>query len=163
MNRSTGWRFHDLGRRIERAVYVARSVRLFGRADATADDLSTLLDLADNQITYRQRYLAGLSHAAVVDLVALDPGNPRGLAYQAAAIDEHIRALPVLSDDGMAESQQAESVKLQADIATASAATLDEAVLLRIEERLARLSELVARRYFLQGAEPLRAGGLTLA
>ena len=162
MNRSTGWRFHDLGRRVERAVFVARSVRVFGQADASADDLSTLLDLADNQITYRQRYLAGLSRDAVVDLVALDPGNPRGLAYQAAAIGEHLRALPVLSDDGMAEPQQAEAVALQAEIATASAATLDSATLLRVEARLGRLSELVARRYFLQGAEPLRAGGLTL-
>ena len=33
----------------------------------------------------------------------------------------------------------------------------------KIERQLAALSEAVARRYFLQGAEPLRAGGLTLA
>jgi len=163
MNRSTAWRFHDLGRRVERAVYVARSVALFGQPGASADDLSTLLDLADNQITYRQRYLAGLSREAVVDLVALDPGNPRGLAYQAAAIDAHLRALPVLSDDGMAEPQQAEATALLADVTTASAATLDGETLHRVEARLFRLSDLVARRYFLQGAEPLRAGGLTLA
>jgi len=32
-----------------------------------------------------------------------------------------------------------------------------------LERRLFALSDAVARRYFLQGAEPLRAGGLTLA
>jgi len=33
----------------------------------------------------------------------------------------------------------------------------------KAEHRLFRLSEAIARRYFLQGAEPLRASGLTLA
>jgi len=162
MNRSTAWRFHDLGRRVERGLFVARITRLFGADGAGADDLSTLLDLADNQITYRQRYLAGLSHDAVVDLVALDPGNPRGLAYQAAAIAAHLDALPVLADDGMAEPQQAEATALAADLATTTAAGLTPDLLLRVEQRLFRLSDLVARRYFLQGAERLRADGLTL-
>jgi len=162
MNRSTAWRFHDLGRRLERAAFVARGVRLFGDRHASADDLTALLDLADNQITYRQRYVSGLSRDAVADLVALDPGNPRGLAYQADAIGDHLRALPVLSDDGMAEPQQAEAVALCADVATASAPALDADLMWRVERRLFRLSDLVARRYFLQGAERLRAGGLTL-
>ena len=32
-----------------------------------------------------------------------------------------------------------------------------------VEHQLLRLSEAIARRYFLQGAEPLRASGLTRA
>lgn len=163
MGRTDAWRFHDLGRRIERASAVARAVRVFGCANATADDLSTLLDVADSQISYRQRYLGGLAHAPVVDLVALDPGNPRAIAYQVAAISTHLRELPVLADDGMAEPQQAEATALAALVSTATAATIDDATLREIERRLRQLSEAVARRYFLQGGEPLRAGGLTLA
>ena len=41
--------------------------------------------------------------------------------------------------------------------------TLDVDTLGDVERRLGLLSEAIARRYFLQGAEPLRAGGLTLA
>ncbi|OYY70370.1 circularly permuted type 2 ATP-grasp protein [Sphingomonas sp. 28-63-12] len=163
MGRTDAWRFHDLGRRIERATAVARAVRVFGCGAATADDLSTLLDVADSQISYRQRYLGGLAHDPVVDLVALDPGNPRAIAYQVAAISQHLRELPVLADDGMAEAQQVEATALAALVSTATAATLDEARLREIERRLSRLSEAIARRYFLQGGEPLRAGGLTLA
>jgi hypothetical protein len=48
-------------------------------------------------------------------------------------------------------------------IATADAGTLGAETLLKIESRLVTLTEEVARRYFLQGAEPLRAAGLTLA
>jgi uncharacterized alpha-E superfamily protein len=127
------------------------------------DDLSTLLDLADSQISYRQRYPTGIARVPVVDLVALDPGNPRSLAFQAARIAEHLAALPVLGDDDMAEPQQAHATALAAMIATADARTLDADTLGEVERRLGVLSEAVARRYFLQGAEPLRAVGLTLA
>ncbi len=163
MVRNDSWRFHDLGRRIERAVTIARVIRLFGMPGASTDDLSTLLDLADSQISYRQRYPSGLARIAVVDLVALDPNNPRGLAFQAERIADRLARLPVLGDDEMAEPQQAHAAALQAIIATATAATLDADTLTLFENRLATLSDAIARRYFLQGAEPLRAVGLTLA
>ena len=163
MSRTAAWRFHDLGRRIERAGAITRATRTFGMAGASLDDLSTLLDLADSQISYRQRYLTGIARVPVVDLVALDPGNPRALAFQVARIVEHLAALPVLDDGGMAEEQQAEALELQAMVATARAERLDVGTLGAIERRLAHLSDAIARRYFLQGAEPLRASGLTLA
>lgn len=163
MGRTAAWRFHDLGRRLERAAQVTRAVRVFGMAQATSDDLSTLLDLCDSQISYRQRYLTGIARVPIVDLVALDPSNPRALAFQVAAISDHLAALPVLADDGMAEAQQCEATGIAAIVATAAAATLDETALREIERRLYRLSDAIARRYFLQGGEPLRAGGLTLA
>ena len=76
---------------------------------------------------------------------------------------EHLKALPVLDDDGMAEPQQAESVAVNALISTTTAQTLSDPKLREIEIRLTALSDLIARRYFLHGAEPLRASGLTLA
>ncbi|GAA0736593.1 circularly permuted type 2 ATP-grasp protein [Sphingomonas japonica] len=161
--RTDAWAFADIGRRIERAVKSVRIVRAFAGADASIDDLSTLLDLADSQISYRQRYLTGIARVPVIDLVALDPGNPRGLAYQVTRMGEHFKRLPVLSDDGIAEPQQALAVELMAMTETARAATLDAAALDAIEARIFSLAEAIARRYFLQGAEPLRAGGLTLA
>ncbi len=69
----------------------------------------------------------------------------------------------MLKDDGLAEPQQRVAAELTALIATADAGTLGAETLLRIEARLVTLAEEVARRYFLQGAEPLRAAGLTLA
>jgi uncharacterized alpha-E superfamily protein len=163
MGRTAAWRFHDIGRRIERAIAMTRALRLFGMPGATADDLSTLLDLADSQISYRQRYLTGIARVPVVDLVALDPGNPRSLAYQAERITQRLADLPVLSDDGMPEPQQSHAAALAATLAMTDAAAIDADALGDIERRLAQLSDAIARRYFLQGAEPLRAVGLTLA
>jgi len=163
MGRTASWRFHDLGRRVERGIAAARLVRTFGMPGAIADDLSTLLDLADSQISYRQRYLTGIARVPVVDLVALDPGNPRSLAYQVDCIAAHLDQLPVLHDDGLPEDQQAEALALKALLAATNATTLDADHLGEAERQLTRLSAAIARRYFLQGAEPLRAGGLTLA
>jgi uncharacterized circularly permuted ATP-grasp superfamily protein/uncharacterized alpha-E superfamily protein len=163
MGRTDGWRFHDLGRRIERATAIVAALRALGGANATADDLSTLLDIANSQISYRQRYLTGIARVPVVDLVALDPGNPRGLAYQMDAICDHMAKLPVLDDDGIAEPQQALAIELSAMLSTTRAVLVDDTLLYEVGTRLHALSNAVARRFFLQGAEPLRAGGLTLA
>ena len=163
MARTDAWRFHDLGRRIERAAAAARFVRAFGGVQATVDDLSTLLDLADSQISYRQRYLTGIARIPVLDLVTLDPGNPRSIAFQVGKLAAHLNTLPVLSDDGLAEPQQEQARELAAILVTANALRIDDAAFGEIELRLAKLSDAVARRYFLQGAEPLRAAGMTLA
>ena len=163
MGRTASWRFHDLGRRVERAGAIVRAARAFGMAGAGQDDVSTLLDLGNSQISYRQRYLTGIARVPAIDLTLLDPGNPRSLAFQVEAICEHLAALPVLGDDGMAEPQQVEATELKALVSTARAATLDADTLNEVERRLWRISDAVARRYFLQGAEPLRASGLTLA
>ena len=163
MTRTEAWRFHDIGRRIERALAAIGFIRAFGGPDATADDLSTLLDLMDSQISYRQRYLTGMARVPVLDLVTLDPNNPRALAFQIAAISAHLNKLPVLSDDGLAEPQQEQARGIAALLVTTNAKRVDDALLADLGDRLTRLSQAIARRYFLQGAEPLRAAGLVLA
>lgn len=163
MGRSDAWRFLDMGRRVERAVAMVRVLYAFGGPAANADDLLVLLDLADSQISYRQRYLTGIARVPVLDLVALDPNNPRGIAFQVAAIAEHLARLPVLSDDGLAEPQQAQAHALSALVTTTEATALNAAWLDEVSARLGNLSDAIARRYFLQGAKPLRAVGLTLA
>jgi uncharacterized alpha-E superfamily protein len=163
MGRTAGWRFHDLGRRIERGLAACRLTRSFASEAATADDLTTLLDLLDSQISYRARYMTGLALVPVRDLVALDPFNPRSLAFQVARIREHLGALPSLRDDGLEEEQAALAHELAFMVATVKAESLSPATLLGIENRLMALSDAIAARFFLQGAETVRAPGMTLA
>jgi uncharacterized alpha-E superfamily protein len=163
MGRTAAWRFHDLGRRVERAVLVCRQLRNFAADDALGDDLTTLLELNDSQIGYRARYMTGLALAPVRDLIALDPYNPRSLAYQVARIGEHLAALPVLGDDGLPEDQQMRATELGGLIAMAHAESLGPNAVMVIENRLLGLSEAVSHRFFLQGSETIRAAGMTLA
>ncbi len=152
MIRGDGWRFLDMARRIERGVNTCRVMRQFAADDATADDLDLLLDLADSQITYRARYLEGMALTPVRDLVMLDPFNPRSLAFQVAALRDHLAALPRLRDDGMLEEPRRQLVVISAEIESEDAARLTPRKALVLEQKLMQLSDAVAARYFLQGS-----------
>lgn len=163
MNRGAGWRLLEIGRRVERAINTCRIARHFGHADAPAEDLDILLDLIDSPITYRSRYMMGVALAPVRDMVLLDPFNPRSVAFQIERLNEHLAALPVLSDDGMVEAPQRLILKLSAEITTSVAGALDNTMILTFEQNLLNLADAIAIRYFLHGPQAARAdksGGL---
>ncbi len=157
MNRVAGWRFLEAGRRIERGVNTCRMARNFAYSPAPAEDLDVLLDLVDSQITYRSRYLTGVALNPVRDMVLLDPFNPRSVAFQVERLDEHLGSLPVLNDDGMLEAPRRLIVKLSADLAVARADHLDTNRVLAFEQQLMSLADVIADRYFLQGAHAVQA------
>ncbi len=161
MVRGHGWAFHDMGRRLERAIYTCRLLMAFARDDARSDDLTVLLDLCDSQISYRMRYLAGLSIHPIRDMLALEPNNPRSLAFQADRIVEHLSSLPTLRDDGMPEPQQRTARAISAILTATTAQTLDHEALEHVERRLLALSDAIGRRFFLQGKDAERATGMT--
>ena len=45
-------------------------------------------------MTFRARYRAAMHPAAVVDLLLHDESNPRSIAFQVAAVEDHTRYLP---------------------------------------------------------------------
>jgi uncharacterized alpha-E superfamily protein len=96
MTRGQSWRFLDIGRRMERALTMVVTLQTtLSRADAREGHLlEALLEVADSGITYRRRYLATLQAAPVVDLLLADESNPRAVAFQLAALEEHLAALP---------------------------------------------------------------------
>ncbi|PZQ63923.1 MAG: hypothetical protein DI570_07300 [Phenylobacterium zucineum] len=152
MNRVAGWRFLDMGRRIERAVNTCQLARALADDPATIDDLDLLLDLNDSQITYRARYIVGLARTAVRDLVMLDPFNTRSVAFQVAALKEHLAVLPTLQEDGIPEAPSRILLPLAAALETEDATDLNAARVLAHEEALMRLSNAIGDRFFLQGA-----------
>jgi len=163
MLRSLAWRFLDMGRRLERAVSICRLVRrltaIGGKAAANERDaLGALLDLCDSQIAYRSRYLAEPIRNPVLDLVLLDPTNPRSLIFQVQRLAEHIAALPASSDDNVPEPPLLGVRGVLALLETRTVAELDEDAFGRIEAQLLALFETIATRYFLQ-FERTESGG----
>jgi len=95
MTREKGWRFLDIGRRIERSSALL-SVLRFGlaRSDAIEGNrLESLLEIANSAMTYRSRYMAGFEAGPVLDLLLMDEINPRSLAFQFAELSSHINQL----------------------------------------------------------------------
>ena len=100
MVRGGGRLFLDFGRRTERAQAIATelaevldqpgAVTQPGRVEA---GLRLALELRDSVITYRSRYLSVLQPAPALDLILADEGNPRGLAFQLAAVRDLLREI----------------------------------------------------------------------
>jgi len=157
MNRVAGWRFLEMGRRLERGVNTCRFVRTFGMEEAQAADFDVLLELIDSQITYRSRYIVGVAPFPLRDMALLDPFNPRSVAFQTERLAEHIATLPVLRFDGMPEAPNRIAIEVQADLQTMIAANVTTEFVLSIERRLKSLADAIAARYFLQGANAARA------
>ena len=152
MNRTAGWRFLEMGRRIERGINTCRIARALAHDASDLDDLDLLLDLVDSQITYRARYLVGLAHRPVLDMVMLDPFNTRSLAFQVEAIKEHLAVLPTLQDDGMLEAPRRLVIALAAELETLDADRLSPRRMLEFERTLMDLSGAITERYFPKGA-----------
>jgi uncharacterized alpha-E superfamily protein len=94
--RGYGWRFLEIGRRLERALQVCELLRA-GIAEAPFEIesyLRVLLHIADSSITYRTRYLTVLRADLVLDLLLADETNPRSTGFQLAALQDHINDLP---------------------------------------------------------------------
>jgi uncharacterized circularly permuted ATP-grasp superfamily protein/uncharacterized alpha-E superfamily protein len=161
MNRAAGWRFLEMGRRAERAINTARFARQFAYDEAGDEDLDVLLTLVDCQITYRSRYLVGPSLAPVRDLAVLDPYNPRSVAFQVSALNEHIASLPSLKEYGLIERPQRLAVALQATLTTSEAAALDVKTLFALEQDLLNLADAIGSHYFPHGPNASRPEKLT--
>ena len=161
MNRAAGWRFLEMGRRAERAINTTRFTRQFAYDEAGDEDLDVLLTLVDCQITYRSRYLVGPSLAPVRDLAVLDPYNPRSVAFQVTALNDHIASLPSLKEHGLIERPQRLAVALQATLTTSEAAALDVKTLFALEQDLLNLADAIGSHYFPHGPNATRPEKLT--
>jgi uncharacterized alpha-E superfamily protein len=159
MVRGGGWIFLELGRRLERAHAVAAEIGFAldlppPRIEA---GLKLVLELCDSAITYRARYFDVVQPAPVLDLVLADQGNPRGFAFQCAAM--HALLDELAGESGAREAMagvvagmlaQAEAlvgrVAAAPDEAAAAAAAAPE--LVAIAGSVAELSDRITRRYF---------------
>ncbi|MBF0183104.1 MAG: circularly permuted type 2 ATP-grasp protein [Magnetococcales bacterium] len=98
MTRGLGWRFLDLGRRLERAIFQVELLRTTLIRPLSAEGerflLDALLGVSDSSITYRRRYRTHLAIKPFLELILLDEANPRSLASQLALVNEHVTALP---------------------------------------------------------------------
>ena len=154
MNRVAGWRFLDMGRRIERAINTCRFAMRFAGDDGDRATISTCCCRSvDSQITYGARYLLGVALDPVRDMVLLDPFNPRSVAFQVEAIAGHLgraagpagrrhaRAAP--APRGQARRPRSPPARP----AEFDGARPDPASSRAVE----RLADAIADRYFLQG------------
>ena len=98
MIRDPGWYFMDLGRRLERAQQLTALLRstLTGSHSSAVDSLvvESVLSRRGIRRDLRRRYRGRIQIATMLELLLLDAGNPRSLAYQVSQARADLRALP---------------------------------------------------------------------
>ncbi len=84
MTRGMGWRFLEIGRRIERGQTICSYIEsLLGeRPERVELSVRIILELCDSLITHRRRFPMDPYTLAAVDVVLTDGLNPRALIYQ---------------------------------------------------------------------------------
>ncbi|MCB2080364.1 MAG: circularly permuted type 2 ATP-grasp protein, partial [Novosphingobium sp.] len=156
------WRFLDMGISIERGALILDAAQKIVPGSASAEDLTALLELIDGTSLYRGRYLTMPFIAPVLDMVLLDPQQPRGLAFQAIRLAEHLSALPSVREDGMIEAPLLLARQLVARLEGLNAERLDAATVSSIGNDIAALSDAIGQRYFLQAEAPVPKDGAAL-
>lgn len=163
MTRGYGWRFLDMGRRLERVRTASKLIRdLTTRGEPEAEgSLDLLLELGDSTMTYHTRYKARPQLPAVLDLLLADDTNPRSLIFQLGALDQHLGVMPPLeSETGLGPARKV-VVALRTEIQLADMPSLAkerrksglriqlDRLLRRLDGGVHELSDLVARSFFI--------------
>jgi uncharacterized circularly permuted ATP-grasp superfamily protein/uncharacterized alpha-E superfamily protein len=161
MTRAQGWRFLDIGLRIERAIYLCSFLECALRS-AEANNPSVLeavLEVADSSLTYRSRYSLLPHIAAVYDLVLLDDTNPRSLLFQFNQLVKHFERLPRERESALPSAGQRVLLDCMTRLRLLDPRSLANckanwhhseagAVIERIVRQLPKLSDAIAVSYF---------------
>ncbi|NHO67756.1 circularly permuted type 2 ATP-grasp protein [Aestuariicella hydrocarbonica] len=163
MTRDFGWRFMDIGRRLERSLQTTTIIHGLVVPEAPEADqnilLSALLLSLEALISYRRRYRARMGVQTSLDLVMMDTSNPRSLLHQLEQLNRHVRKLP-RAQDIRHELSPEERATLQAEtliklsLLTELSAREDgertqlKQTLVTLKASLNTISELVSDKYF---------------
>jgi uncharacterized circularly permuted ATP-grasp superfamily protein/uncharacterized alpha-E superfamily protein len=159
--RGFGWRFLEIGRRMERALQTSELLRcgLGSAATEVESCLQVLLQIADSTITYRRRYPTTLQTDLVLQLLLVDESNPRSVGFQLAALLHQIHRLQEREED--AEHSKERDLVLNALTSVRSSNTSDisqrdtngnftglEELVRHVKAMLWELSDTLTARYF---------------
>jgi uncharacterized circularly permuted ATP-grasp superfamily protein/uncharacterized alpha-E superfamily protein len=158
--RGQGWRFLDIGRRVERALQMIELLRVGVASAPYPDDacLEVLVQVADSSTTYRSRYFAAIRTRFVLELLLTDEAYPRSVAYQVATLADRIEMLPNADVTGSPKHESYMAARLKTLVSEAKIEELKrrdtrgkrltlEAYLQTLRNGVMDLSEAISARY----------------
>jgi uncharacterized circularly permuted ATP-grasp superfamily protein/uncharacterized alpha-E superfamily protein len=148
MYRFTGWRFLEIGRRLERGIQMARILSTFARHDAAEGALEMLLEIGDSVMTHRRQYSVYSGRISVLDLLALDPLNPRSIIFQLDALKTEFSLLPAREAGANMPEFSKKVLRLHTDLAIIEAVNLTPEKLGTLAFEIGTLSDTISDTYF---------------
>ncbi|OBH74783.1 hypothetical protein A5681_11880 [Mycobacterium scrofulaceum] len=107
MVRDVGWTMMDIGKRIERGLWLTALLRatLVAVRGTIAEQtiIEATLVACESSVIYRRRTVGKVSVAAVAELMLFDAQNPRSLLYQVERLRANLKDLPGASGSSRPE------------------------------------------------------------
>jgi uncharacterized circularly permuted ATP-grasp superfamily protein/uncharacterized alpha-E superfamily protein len=147
MLRSAGWRFMSLGRSLERALWTAAGLARLTDEAAPEGALELAIELGDSAMAYRGAFTQVATRTSVLELLAFEPRNPRALLHVLEEIRAQVAALPQPPAAGGLTPVARAALRLYADLAVCTPASLEPALLLSLQAELAAFSDLLTRTW----------------
>lgn len=147
MYRFSGWRFLTIGRSLERAIAMADLLATFGEWTGPHGGFELCVEVGDSVMTHRRRYSVTASRDTIVDLLALDPLNPRSIAFHINEIRDQVSLLPGADVNGQLSDLSRAIVRIHADLSVHTPQTLDQPQLVELQQAIARLTNDIQAQY----------------
>jgi uncharacterized circularly permuted ATP-grasp superfamily protein/uncharacterized alpha-E superfamily protein len=148
MYRFAGWRFLEIGRRLERGIQIAHSVAWCTRKGAPEGALDLLLEVGDSVMTHRRRYAVSAGVNSYVDLLVLDPLNPRSVRFQIAELYQQLEQLPGGLEDGHLSMAAKAALTLDTELRVTEPEDMTTSKINRLGIEIGNLAGLIADAYF---------------
>jgi len=148
MYRFAQWRFLEIGRRIERAIQMARITSWLTRKDAPDGSLEMLLEIGDSVMSHRRRYSVSAGTQSAIELLVLDPLNPRSVLFQLAELREQLEKLPGSIHEGQLSTTAKAALRLHTDLVIAGPEIMTPQKLTKLAAEIGYLASLIATAYF---------------
>ena len=171
MMRDAGWHLLEIGRAIERSlqlIQLLRSTVTFRRGiDVDRQVGTAVLAATESRITYQRRYRGAARTRNVLDLVLIDPDNPRSLEFQLQRLKTLLAAMPGANgttrpermlDDLITELEQSDLPSFTA-VAGESRPLLEE-FLVGMGQRISEFAVAVTDHHFAAVSAPRAYGPL---
>lgn len=148
MYRFAGWRFLEIGRRLERGIQIAGITSWLTRDKAPDGALDMLLEIGDSVMTHRRRYNVSAGTNSYIDLLVLDALNPRSVLFQIAELREQIERLPGGIEDGQLSATAKAVLELHTQLCVAEPEDMTSERFEELGAEIGRLAGLIADSYF---------------
>jgi uncharacterized circularly permuted ATP-grasp superfamily protein/uncharacterized alpha-E superfamily protein len=143
----SGWRFLTIGRSLERAMAMTELLTAFAEWSGPHGGFELCVEVGDSVMTHRRRYSVTASRDTVIDLLALDPLNPRSVAFHIHEIREQVNLLPGADVNGQLSELSRVALRVDTDLSTHTPQSLDRDALLELGQAIGRLSDEISAQY----------------
>ena len=165
MMRDPGWHMIGAGRYLERALQVCHlldgTTTVRRGIDVDREVLNAVLEASESAVTHRRRYRGYVRPSGVLELLLLDPDNPRSLVFSLGELRRHLAGQPASTGSTRPErlldelDTELEHTDLAALVAIGGVGRPNlEAYLAGTASMLTRLADAVHEQHFATGPAP---------